>query len=551
MKKLLRLGTYIIAVFVLFSCSTNEKSPLTAVPGDAGFVAVFDGKSLSQKSGVQDFTQTKAYTTMLEELSPEEAQHLNQYAYILKDVNESGVGVNDEFMVFVTAKNQQIMFGFDFPVKDRTKLDALMKKLVDDSQKELVIAEDAGVSTMLLPDDEGVFCWNDNQLLILAGESMEDTDLSDKARSLINQDAGASIQSNGHFAQFYKNKKDISFWLDYSIIENSMPPAQQMMMGTSMPFNMNGMYMSAYAEFKNGEIVISYESELSPQMKEYMAKYPVIKDKFDLDALKVLPEESYLNIEIALDFYQYYRLIAEIYKEKQMNIDQYSQQLEQQIGMSMEDLLKGISGEIAFNAYGIQMTEKEHIETNFVDGELVTTTNTVVEPSLLYAGVLRFADEKVWMLLDDKIKEMGLQPDQNGIYQIPNTDIWFVYSEDNLVFTDDQDLINEISENGKIEPNLASGDVAGHLKEYPSYMEMNLDIDRMPQEVVDFYKNKAENAQMVDQIFEYLSVYKTLKVMPTSKTSAKIVLELKDDSKNSLEVILESFDKAIGTISQK
>jgi hypothetical protein len=548
MKKFSSIGAMLVAVFLLVSCSSNDKSGLTAIPKNAGMVLVFNGKSLSEKSGVKDFTQTKAYKKMLEEMSPEDMQHLNRFNYILKDVNETGIGINDEFMMFAAMQDQNLLVGINFKVKDRAKLETLMKTIVDDPETEVVIAEEAGISTMLLPDNEGIFCWDDNQLLLMGGEDLETTDLGAMARNLLQQGASSSIQANPHFENFYKNKKDISFWMDYSLIEQNMPPAQQMMMAAQMPFTMKGMYVSAFAEFKNGAVVISYESELNNQMKKLMEEYPIIKDEFDMDALKVIPENSLANMELAFNFYEYYQLLMSLYKDKQINFDQYTGQFEQQLGMTIEEFLKGFSGEMAISVHGLQMTEKTRKDFQFIDGELIEQETTALEPEVLFSTVIRFSEDKVWDLIDTKISEMGLTK-ENGIYTIPNTEIYFVYDAKNLLVSNDMELIGTVAENGEIDPNLAHSEVADHLKKFPTYMEVDLDTDTYPQDVMDYLREKGGDD--FDVLYNALSIYKKLRVIPIDKTSAKAILELKDDSKNSLELILNSFDETIDVVSQR
>jgi hypothetical protein len=55
-------------------------------------------------------------------------------------------------------------------------------------------------------------------------------------------------------------------------------------------------------------------------------------------------------------------------------------------------------------------------------------------------------------------------------------------------------------------------------------------------------EEEAESGKALINIF---SVYKKLEVIPESETKAKMVLWLKDNSRNSLEVIFNSFDDNI------
>jgi hypothetical protein len=541
------MGMVMLTLIVLASCS-SKKANLTAIPKDAGFIMVFDGKALSSKSGVDDFTQTKAYNKLISELSEDEMSHLSEFEYIFKDTKESGFGINDEFIFFTKMDDGNPSVGLVFSVLDRSKLDMLMKRLMDDEETDVEIVEDADISTIMLPDDEGVFAWNDNQFLILAHEELAAEALLNEAKALLKQSNSESINANKTYADFYEKKKDISLWFDYDMISKNMPPAQQMMIASQLPFNMSGTSMNAYISFEKGKVVAKYESVLNDEMKKIMEDYKFINDDFDTDVLKMLPKVSYANLEISINLFDYYHMFIDMYKEKQVNTEMYTKQVEQEVGMTIDEILNSFSGEMAISLHGIRMAEKTS-STYAVNesGELEMQKKTSLQPELLYSAVIKYNNDKIWNLIEEKASEMGLKK-TGGYYSIPQANISIAYINSTMLITNDSVLIQKELADGSIDPNMKSTEVASHLKSFPSYMELNMDIDEYPEDFIKYIKEEGENYS--DGIFNILSTYKSLKIIPTDIYSAKIVLELKDDSKNSLDIILHNMDETTDLISK-
>lgn len=535
-SKLFLPGILFFSFLILVSCSETNKKEATAVPKDAAFVLVVDGKSLSEKSGIDDFTQTNAYKKLMEQMSSDEIEHLKQFDYILKDVNESGVGINDTYLVFMKMDMGDPIVGINLPVIDRAKLENLMNKAVDDSQKELVIEKNADISVLNTPNEDVIICWNDNQLLMITSDSKSSDDLSQMGMELLQQHKSKSIFSNSHFNDFYSEHKDLSFWLNYGHIMDNMAPAQQMM-ASQIPFDFKGMYISGFVSFEKGKVDIKYHTEMSEKMKEYLEKYPVINPDFDLAALEAIPQKSFLNFESSLNFYEYYRLLLSMYKEKQINVDTYSKQIEKELGVSLEELLKSISGEIAVSIQDIKMVEKVDPNKDYIEGAEIPR-----QPEIKYTAVLRLKDELVWSIITDRAQQFGLQQTADGYYSVPNANMYFTYKDNNIVFTNDLELMQKVQENGKVEPNMVESDAAKSLKNFPSYMEINLDAADYPEEVLQYYHFPVE---------DFLKPYKRIVISASDMSNVEAVIEMKDDSQNALRIILNNMDENMELVSQR
>ena len=546
--KMMQASLMLLFIAFLASCS-SPKAELTAIPNDAGFVMIVDGKTLSEKGGVDNIAESKLYEKMLKEIPAEKMDDFKQFEYIFKDSKESGIGINDEFAVFVKMENSEPILGLNFKVLDKTKVNALFEKVANKEDSEVKIINEDGLSYIVDPDNQAVIIWNDAQLLIYAQFESANEGILATAKKLITQSSSESIASNSVYEDFYAKKKDISAWFNYDLFLKNLAPGQQMLIASQMPFSLEGTYFYGYADFQNGKVVVEYESVLNDDMKNWMKKYQVINDDFDTDVLKMMPKTSYANMEWSINLLNYYHLFVDMYKEKQVDTEMYTAQVEKEIGMTIDELLESFAGEMAISLHAIEMKEKTSMSYGIDEetGEFKMEEKTSMQPDAKYSAVIKFNNNAVWDLLEARATEMGLQK-TNGYYSIPQAGILISYVNSTMLITNDSALLINIIANGSTDPNLGESDVASYLKKFPTYVELNMDLEKYPEEVRKELELQSDD--VTPKLLQLLNTYKRLQIMPTSTTSAKMILELKDDSKNSLEVIINNMTEAAMELSQ-
>ena len=542
--KLIQSGIVMLTLLILASCST-EKSNLTATPKDAGFVMVVDGKALKEKGNINSISESKIYKKAIAEISDDEMADFKQFEYLFKDTKESGIAINEEFIMFMKMVEGTPMVGFNFQVLDKAKVDALFT-IVTEKEDDLEVLNSDGVSYIV--NDKAIIAWNEAQLLVLAQQEMAPEALLNNAKTLLSQSASESISSNSNYSDFYAKRKDVSFWFNYDLFLDNMPPAQQMMITSQLPFSMKGTFFFGYISFEKGQVVAEYESIMNDEMKAFIKDYQFINDDFDTDVLKFMPKTSYANAEISLNLFDYYHMFLDMYKEKQVDTEVYTKQVEQELGVTVDDLLKSFSGEMAISLHGISMKEETGMSFEIDEnGEYKMVEKTEMKPELLYSAVVKYNNDMVWEIIETKAGEIGLVK-QDGYYSISQADVYLGYVDNTLLVTNDLELIKKDMADGSIDPNLKSTEVADYLKKFPTYLELNMDLDQYPEEVREYIKN--QDKEKSDIFLKFMSTYKRLQVMPTDIYSAKIVLELNNKDKNSLDVILHDLDDASELISK-
>ena len=284
-------------------------------------------------------------------------------------------------------------------------------------------------------------------------------------------------------------------------------------------------------------------------MQEWMKKYQIINDDFDTDVLKMMPKTSYANMEFSISLINYYHLFVDMYKEKQVDTEMYTAQVEKEIGMTIDEVLESFSGEMAMSLHGIEMKEKTSMSYGIDEetGEFKMEEKTSMQPNPKYSAVIKFTNDKIWELMETRASELGLQK-TNGYYSIPQIDLLIAYVNSTMLITNDSSLLAEVIANGSVEPNLKSTEVTSYLNKFPTYMEIDMDLDNYQDELKDMLKQEGD--VLSPKLMEALNTYKRLQIMPTSTTSAVMILELKDDSKNSLEIIINNMTEAVSELSQ-
>jgi len=506
---------------------------------------VVDGKALKEKGNINSISESKVYKKVIAEISDDEMADFKQFEYLFKDTKESGIAINEEFIMFMKMVEGTPMIGFNFQVIDKAKVDALFT-IVTEKEEGLEVLKSEDISYIV--NDEAIIAWNEAQLLVIAQQEMAPEALLNSAKTLLNQSASESISSNSTYGDFYAKRKDVSFWFNYDLFLDNMPPAQQMMITSQLPFSMKGTFFYGYISFEKGQVVAEYESIMNDEMKAFIKDYQFINDDFDTDVLKFIPKNSYANAEISLNLYDYYNMFLDMYKEKQVDTDVYTKQVEQELGVTVDDLLKSFSGEMAISLHGINMKETTGMSFEIDEtGEYKMVNKTEMKPELLYSAVIKYNNDMVWDILETKAGEMGLVK-QDGYYSISQADVYMGYVDNTLLVTNDLELIKKNMADGSVSPNLESTEVADYLNKFPTYLELNMDLDQYPKEIKEYIEKQGKEES--DVFLKFMSTYKRLQVIPTDIYSAKIVLELNNKDKNSLDVILHNMDDVSDLISK-
>jgi len=513
-------------------------------------------KQFSEKSGYTTFAESNAYKLFKEELAQDEAETFKILDPIMNNSVESGLDLKKDIVAF-TFKNEDNNFvGVHFQLTDKAKFEKLLSDVAASNQEEITIGNESSFSFMVTENqDAPILIWNDKQLLMLGFmDGSQNFEVAKaQAVTLLNQSEKESIHSNKDFSDFASNKKDMSLWVDYAVLYDNIPGMQAMMMQSSMPFDMKGVLLHFFLDFQKGKMVLSYKTILNEEMKSYMKENQIIKDKFDLELLDVMPSKSHANFSMAFDFLAYFNIMKATLEQSQMSIDTYDQEFKNQTGMTIKEALNEFGGEVVFNVHKVDVREVE--KTDYMayyqaggEGNIEDFKKVVTMPVALYTVAMEMNNDKLFNILIEKTG--GLLVQTGAYYTIQNDDFegYIGLFGKKLVFTNDKNLIEQVTDGVYDGETLAKSEVADNLKNFPAYGYLDLNMDNYP-EGLKTTLVEMMGADEFDIFTSMMKEYSKLEVKPTSAYEAEMVLWLKDDSRNSLEIMLKSVDNNIEALA--
>lgn len=557
MKKLRKLLKISLLMFVVafYSCSKTDSS-FNIVPDNATMMIVFDGKSLSEKSGFKSFSDSKTYEFIKKEMDSDEMENFKLMEPIMKNSSESGLDMSKDFFLFAYKKETNNFFGLVFNLVDKAKLESTIANISKASEEKMEINTDGQWSYMINEEENSpLFIWDANKLLVLMGTSgnISKDDYLAESKALWSQKEDKSLSSNKDFKNFIKNRKDISMWVDYSIFYDNLPPMQKILMQSNMPFDMSGTMLYFYTDFQKGKLVASYDVVMNDEMKNFLKENQVIKDKFDQDILDIFPAKSFANFSMAFDFLAYFEVLKNTLEQNQQDMENVDAQFKAQMGMTIKEALNEFSGEVVLNVHRIGFEEVEKIDymAYYQSGgeeDIDAFKKMEMQPVVYYSIGAEMNNDKLFGIL---IQAMGGMIEKTEDYYTINNQVFNGYLGlfgKKLLFTNDQNLIEDAAD-GKVEgESLASSDVAKNLKDFPAYAFIDLDLDDYPAEIKDGLSDIMGEQNSIS-FSAFMSMFKKLEIKPKSANEAEMTLYMKDDSKNSLELMLRGIDNNIEAIA--
>ncbi len=535
------IATISIALFVS-SCG-NKPEDLTHIPQNADFVLTINPQQLKDKSGLDNFSNTSMYKHIISsdtsEIDAKMIAKFREFDYIFKDDKESGVDLNKQMFIYsMSSKNGwQTSFAINFGISDNLKFETLLKKATEYDSDSITFSDKDGINYMLSTkkSNKVIIAWNDNTALIYGIDKGHKSSalLMENSLELIDLSLSNSIAVNKSFVEFYENRKDISVWVNSDFLMGKLPKEYKAIVNMQMPLNPKGIEYRYYVSFEKGAAEITSEFILPDDLKSFMSEYKIIKSEFNKEILSHIPANSIFNFSIALDAHEFYRMIKDLYKERQMNIDGMESLAETTLDTDIEKIFEAINGELVFNVHDVSIKDilkddsVEYVHCNQKSIDMKMSMFVKLDNDELYKLFLRQFNKHESKMV-------------NGYYTLfdGNTPMYTAMIENVMVVTNDESVVKSFVENKAQKPSLNDTEIGKALDNYALYGKANLDYSTYGDDVQEYYNNKFSKHDMSK--FRYK--LKEVRLVPQDSYTNKIIFELKDKDRNSLEVLFN--DKA-------
>lgn len=558
--KLLALA---LIVGIMSSC-TKKTDELERIPKEARLVLAMDAGSLHNKGNFEEVTDLNMYKFLEKQIHSDSPDMADMLEKAMEDYKVTGLNARGEMFWFMVNENSdEEYFGFVLDMLDQDDFEKFMKDFFEEMGEEIDIEEKDNYSYWS-PDDAAWFGWNGTTLVLLGTEDYSSREqLGDHLDDIFKMGKEKSILEVKDFNNFYKARKDISFWMSYAMLADmDMGDIQGMGgMGNMMKFDFDDLYLHAYLNFENDMIVM--EGKMSPKelIDEQFDEFKFFKNGVDDYVLSYLPEKAYMAAGFAMVPTEYYNYIKSIFPIAAMESG-----VKEEMGFGITEAVEAIGGDFVFTISGFDMKEVEYTEWeqewnpekfsnyNYKTGKYeysggydyveVQGTKEVLLPDMAMVASINNADifDKFAELLE---KSMGEDEYEKfgDIYKIEadNMNIFFGWNDEVMMIATNLDLIEDALDQ-ELDKTLAGTDIGKSLKSNASYFYFDLNMENYPDEVADYIKEEMGG----DKFYVFSNIIETFNMMSMASDvnnySFTMKVKTKDTGENSLYTLIKLID---------
>ncbi len=524
----------LISITLIFNSCKKSSSTFTVIPKDTKAILVMDLSSLLKKSDFINMKDYSFYNFMIEEVENEDKDLAVLIEDFFKDPTQSGINVfDDSFVYYVDEGEDEKFVVWTLPLKKSGKFEEWLKKIIETTDEDFDV-EDKGKYKLFNIEDEVIITWNKSSVLFVIPIEQEDN-LEDISEYLMTLEKENQISENADFKDFYSSKKDVSFWLDYSIISDI---DEYSYYADQIDKNLSDMKLSVFIEFLDGEIRMSSLIDVPEDSK--LAE--IYDGKFNEDLLKYSPDKS-----LALISFAFSPEALKNYLTENPSFSGVNDMVEQQIGYSVEDILDAFGGSLMLNLYDFESKEVEATDWDLVYDEELGTYEyeevIVMKNKINPLGFITFdiKDKDLFNTLINIVVETGSVEEHDNYYSFESQGFEYYFGvTDNFLFVaTDKEFVDNL-DNG-FSSNLTNTDFGKNIKDNSYYLYANMNLNEYPEFLFEEMLENEPDAQLafdfVNETFDYIEM------KSSGKMQGQISIYLKDDSENSLKALLKSIDK--------
>lgn len=437
----------ILGVVIFASCkSINDAGNL--IPADASIVMHVNGKTLQQKLPWSDVQQNPWFTKVLKD-----SNMTSLWKSLLQNPENSGIDRNNDLMMFTKSDSLGAYVGCIGNIADMDKFVAFSNQLTKTTGKP-----DKKDDVFVLKNNSLLISWQATKFLMLMdapemkladvrnnmpgvpnspAEKKSTRNLTDLAISLYELKDDNKLGSNDKFGAMMDSEADLHVWVNAeALYANEMA----MNMGPLSMLNMDKLYkgsiMATSISFEDGKILTGVKAYASKEVTDLWRKYG--GNKIDKDLLERLPSKN-IATEFALNFKP--EGLIEILKLA--GIDGFVNLFLNQLGITADDFIKSIKGDVFFAVTDIKTDSTGKMKPHFI---FAATINDQASLDKLIALANKQAAQ--------------LMPETGGIYFEQNKALF-------AIGNDQQFVNNYVNGNNKqnleIHKKLSSSAISGYV----------------------------------------------------------------------------------------
>lgn len=545
-----------ILVSALFWSCKDSTELINAIPSDAIVVVHVDTKSLLTKADYKPLDNKLIKEAIEKEKtngSERNKAMMEKMEEFLKNPNSTGIDLINDCYLYTGNTSSGVIWG----MKDAKKFKETLTKTFEIPAE--MIKEEDGISTLDMSGMAKVGWTKDKILIITASTSTmyglgynDGPDLMELLKKQLKQTEKESINSNKAFAEFVKDKKDISVFYSYDNVAKLWSSTVSKMAGAyedQTASNMSDVFAKMGDQFKgtNAAGFVSFEKgEIVAENKFYFDSPETEKKYTDLaakvthglkgDQMKYLAEKPLFLAAMGINGEGIYNYLADL------GLMQLFEKLSgpglEELGIDLKSLISNVEGDITFSLNGIETVMKKGY---YGDYEYPSS-----EPVFSVFADMKDA-KATWNLIKDKVKEIAAKQ------EMPNSPLVEI-DENTSTFAMNENMKAYIGINGNtffctnseaIYKNISTAsnsgnDFASLAQGKTSFIFGNL--GSLKTMLTDAFKYDAKSQELAIKGFDLLGDY-SFATDKNMNGKGKVVIN--DNSANSLAVISKYIDSVI------
>jgi len=523
-----------IAMLTIFSSSCGNgkqgdavfgvTNVLKKIPSDAVAVTVVNVGQIMNKLDYNEFKKTDLFKRMLREAKNDFAKQ------ILENPESSGIATNGQFCMYADVKGKEdFIFGILLPVKNvkdlETLFDKAAKEEADSPFKKIESTKEYKFVQSKEKDMNVGIAWDKKMLVMTFTTQAKVTDV---LANVFDSKRKESILTNKKFKAEKAEGHDFMFWMQSDPIvkiakedESASKMLKQIGFLGLTEDALNGNTVSLFYDFEKGKMEGGFSYKMSKEIeKEYGG---IFKNKIGTDFSKYFPKKHLSGLTI-IGFDT--KGIQEVLKNR--GFDGLVNARLSGMGLSLEDLVKGLNGEIAIGSYVDPAAE------NSLEAQKIVLAISFEKAELL---------DKL-LALTSEMSTGQIKKEGSRYVSASSKEVQGLMDKKVFILSNDLTVLDKIEKGGfngadAIEKqhyaDMSKGWMSGHV----DYGQLLATLEDMPSGMMmGGMMGLGKIGQMLNQ---YNELESTTAVVSTEE--AKVTVHLKNKSENSLKVLSKSVDK--------
>ncbi len=534
----------LLTISSLFSCSNNPNS-IKAIPNKTDVIGVIDVMSLYEKGELEELADMKLFKNAKKELRSENRKLSKLLNNMMEDPKSMGIDFRkDVFIYYINEAKDERYICYAMDLFSQENFSEFIDDVLNKMDVKYDIEEEKNYTYTLIEKGLGIG-WDDEKAVFMIPENYKSRkNLDIELEEIFSLKEREQISNVPQFTQFYKNKKDLSFWFSTNLLENFREFDR---IERELDFDITDIYLSTYLNFETDAISLKTQVTPNKEVTKMLDQNKIWDKDFNDDLLGYFPKQHFAVAGVSLDPIAYYNFI----KDGEAYID-FESNFEKETNISIEDLISTLNGSAVFSLSDVK--EFEYTYDKRVYNSYDYSYNTVETTDTQLLPVMGFAFD-----INDKvaIKKLLAEMPEDEINKHSNYyefkldgryPVYFAFDDTTFYITNDKKAIKSFKDGEYDGETLSETDVKSDLNNNSLYGFMYLDIDKYPKamkkEITKNYSAKEKKILNAWNEFAESLAYKQ-----TDNMTYEIVFKTKKTGDNSLSNIIKTIDENSKTIT--